>query len=214
MKNGMFITLEGADGCGKTTQLKHLAEYLEQCGYQVVCSREPGGTELAERLRELVLDASRTLSPRTETLLYIAARADHVSKVIRPALAAGKIVLCDRFADSTAVYQGFVNGVPLAELDNLSRFACEEIAPEVTLLLDGDPELLATRRDSRGVHDRYEDAGLAFQQQIRAGFLKLAEMFPERIKVIDALQPENAVAAAIIAEIDRHLAAKKLDQRS
>ena len=116
MNKGYFITLEGPDGSGKSTQLELIAEYLRQNGREVVCTREPGGSEAAERLRQLVLDPQLAIDARTETLLYLAARADHLDKVVRPALASGKIVLCDRFSDSTLVYQGFVRGLPLQEL--------------------------------------------------------------------------------------------------
>ena len=138
MNKGYFITLEGPDGSGKSTQLELIAEYLRQNGREVVCTREPGGSEAAERLRQLVLDPQLAIDARTETLLYLAARADHLDKVVRPALASGKIVLCDRFSDSTLVYQGFVRGLPLQELLQLNTFATGGLEPDLTLLLDGD----------------------------------------------------------------------------
>lgn len=205
MAKGYFISLEGADGCGKTTQLKLLAEELRRMGQEVITTREPGGTGLAETLRALVLDPELVLNARTETLLYIAARADHVEKVIKPALQAGKTVLCDRFSDSTEVYQGVVRGLPLDELHRLSAFAAGGIEPDLTILLDAKPELLAARREQRGVHDRYENAGLAFQKKIRAGFLLLAEKYPERIFKINALQDEAKVTSDILRVINHFI---------
>lgn len=202
MKKGYFITLEGPDGSGKSTQLALLAEYLRQKGHEVVCTREPGGSEAAEQLRQLVLDPRLAIDARTETLLYLAARADHLAKVVRPALAAGKIVLCDRFSDSTLVYQGFVRGLPLPELLQLNTFATGGLEPDLTLLLDGDPELLAGRRSQRGVTDRFENEGLAFQIQVRQGFIELSKAYPQRIRVIDALQEQEAVSGALIRALD------------
>ncbi len=202
MKKGYFITLEGPDGSGKSTQLALLAEYLRQNGHEVVCTREPGGSEAAEQLRQLVLDPRLAIDARTETLLYLAARADHLDKVVRPALAAGKIVLCDRFSDSTLVYQGFVRGLPLPELLQLNTFATGGLEPDLTLLLDGDPELLAGRRSQRGVTDRFENEGLTFQIQVRQGFIELSKAYPQRIRVIDALQEQEAVSGALIRALD------------
>ena len=135
MNKGYFITLEGPDGSGKSTQLELIAEYLRQNGREVVCTREPGGSEAAERLRQLVLDPQLAIDARTETLLYLAARADHLDKVVRPALASGKIVLCDRFSDSTLVYQGLAQGKAaeeLAQLRQLGTFATGGLEPDLT----------------------------------------------------------------------------------
>lgn len=201
MKKGYFITLEGPDGSGKSTQLELLSIYLRQNGREVVCTREPGGSEAAERLRQLVLDPQLAIDARTETLLYLAARADHLDKVVRPALSAGKIVLCDRFSDSTLVYQGFVRGLPLTELQQLNVFATGGLEPDLTLLLDGDPELLAGRRTQRGVTDRFENEGLAFQISVRQGFIELSKACPQRIRVINALQEQDAVLSCLIKEL-------------
>lgn len=201
---GIFITFEGPDGSGKTTQLHKAAEKLRQMGYEVLESREPGGTELAEKVRSLVLDASLPLAAKTEVLLYLAARSEHVEKVLRPALAAGKIILCDRFCDSTLVYQGLVKGLSkeqLAELRRLNAYACDELIPDLTLLLDGRTEVLAERRSLRGVSDRYEDKGLEFQRQVRTGFCTLAELEPQRIRVINAEQSADKVAADVLQVI-------------
>ena len=150
MKKGLFITLEGPDGSGKTTQAKRLKAYLETKGREVVLTREPGGTGLAETLRSLALSPEITMSKRVESLLHVAARADHVDKVIRPALEAGKVVICDRFSDSTLIYQGILGGMDLDELERLSLFGSKGLSPDVTLLIDGNPRVLLSRREASG----------------------------------------------------------------
>ena len=197
---GKFITFEGADGGGKSTQVQLAAEWLRKQGYEVVTTREPGGTVLAEKVRELVLDPALPLNTTSQSLLYLAARSEHVEKVIRPALDAGKVVLCDRFSDSTLVYQGLSLGKGLAELTvlrQLCSFATAGLEPDLTLVLDGRPEGLAKRRELRGVTDRYEQQGLDFQHKLRDGFLTLAKAEPERIKVLNAEGSMEEVAAAV-----------------
>lgn len=201
---GLFITFEGPDGSGKTTQLQRVADALRQEGYEVLESREPGGTMLAEKVRDIVLDGSLPLLNKTEVLLYLAARSEHVSRVLQPALEAGKIVLCDRFSDSTLVYQGLVKGLDadgLGMLRILNDYASDGLTPDLTLVLDGRPEILAARRSLRGVSDRYEDRGLLFQKQVRQGFLTLAAQEPQRMQLIDAEQQEQLVCAAIMQAI-------------
>ena len=189
--------MEGVDGSGKTTQLQLTARYLLDCGYDLVTTREPGGTKMAERIRSLVLDADAAINARTEVMLYLAARAEHVEQVIKPALAAGKVVLCDRFADSTMVYQGFVRGVEIAKVQALCEFAADGLQPELTILLDAAPEALLQRRLDRGVQDRFEQEGLDFQKKVREGFLSLVDKEPHRIKKVNALQNTDAVQADI-----------------
>lgn len=201
---GLFITFEGPDGSGKTTQLQRVADALRQEGYEVLESREPGGTMLAEKVRDIVLDGSFPLLNKTEVLLYLAARSEHVSRVLQPALEAGKIVLCDRFSDSTLVYQGLVKGLDadgLGMLRILNDYASDGLTPDLTLVLDGRPEILAARRSLRGVSDRYEDRGLQFQKQVRQGFLTLAAQEPQRMQLIDAEQQEQLVCTAIMQAI-------------
>ena len=208
---GLFITLEGLDGAGNTTQLHKAAELLRQQGYEVVESREPGGTELAEKVRTLVLDAALPLNNTTQTLLYLAARSEHVDKLLRPALEAGKIVLCDRFSDSTLAYQGLAAGKTIDELTDLRQlnaFATEGLAPDLTLVLDGDPKLLLKRRDARGVTDRYEEQGLELQYKLRSAFAALAKAEPERMRIINAEGSEAAVSAAIMDVIGEFLERK------
>ncbi|WP_405378661.1 dTMP kinase [Phascolarctobacterium sp.] len=212
MKQGLLITFEGVDGGGKSTQLLLAAEYLRSLGYEVVTTREPGGTLLAEQVRSIVLDAALPLTTTTQTLLYLAARSEHVDKLVRPALAAEKIVLCDRFSDSTMVYQGLCHGKTLAELGELRQlnlFATENLVPDLTLVFDGRPEVLVERRNLRGVTDRYEQEGLEFQQRLRAGFLTLAQAEPERIRIVDAEGSMGAVAAKVRVVLDEALQVAK-----
>lgn len=201
MEKGLFISFEGADGTGKTTQIERIASWLEKQGYEVVCTREPGGTKAAEKIRALVLDAELAMGHKTETLLYLAARADHIKQLIEPALQAGKMVLCDRFSDSTFVYQGRGRGMDLQTLKMLDDFATGNLHPDLTILLDGDPEEMAVRRRERGISDRFELEGLAFQKKIREAFLELAANEPERIHVINALQPVTVVADEIMGKL-------------
>ena len=203
MQQGYFITLEGVDGGGKTTQLRRLADAFADCGVPAVCTREPGGTAAADRIRGVVLDKDLTMNARTELLLYLAARAEHVDHVVRPALAAGKVVLCDRFSDSTMVYQGFVRGIPPDQVAALCEFAAQGLRPDLTILLDADPQDLLARRTQRRVEDRLEREGLAFQKQVREGFLALARREPQRICVVDALQTADAVQAEILTAVEK-----------
>lgn len=206
---GLFITFEGPDGGGKSTQLKNIAQILREEGYDVVESREPGGTDFAEKVRSLVLDASIPLTSVSQSLLYFAARAEHVDKLLRPSKEAGKIVLCDRFGDSTLVYQGLATGKSveeLWELRQLNSYATGNFVPDLTLVFDGRPEELVKRRTLRGVSDRYEDMGLDFQHQLRNGFLALAKIEPERIKIINAEGSPEEVQAEALAAIKEILA--------
>lgn len=201
---GLFITFEGADGGGKTTQLHKAAEALRALNYEVVESREPGGTSLAEQVRGIVLNAELPLTNTTQTLLFLAARSEHVDKLLRPAVAAGKIVLCDRFSDSTLVYQGLANGLKLEELDKLRQLnlaATEGFTPDMTIVLDGDPKVLAGRRDARGVKDRFEIKGLEFQNVLREGFLALARKDPKRCCIVNAEGSEAEVHEHIMQAI-------------
>ena len=195
--NTRFITFEGPDGCGKSTQIQLTADYLRKKGYNVIVTREPGGTELAEKIREMVLSAKNDISLETEILLFLSARSIHVSKKIRPAIDNGTIVLCDRFADSTMVYQGICNGITLATIGALNAFATKGLSPDLTILLDADPNILAVRRKERDTTDRIEAKGNEFQHKVRNGFLELAMKYPHRIKTIDAAQTSEEVQAAI-----------------
>ena len=203
MTKSLFITFEGPDGSGKTTQISRLANWLAERGFVVVCTREPGGTPAAERIREIVLDPALPIKAEAETLLYLAARAEHVEKIIVPALAAGKTVLCDRFSDSTLVYQGITRGIDLKTLRLLNGFATKGLEPDITFLLDADPEHLELRRQERGIQDRFELEGISFQQKVRKGFMQLAGEDKKRIKVINALQDLDAVTKEITMLIEQ-----------
>ena len=179
--------MEGPDGSGKSTQMARLCRLLEQLGYAVVQTREPGGTVIADKIRGLLLDpAHREMTPRAEAMLYMAARAQHTAQLIRPALERGAVVVSDRFADSSLVYQGAARGLPCDELVWLNRFATEGLTPDLTLLLDGAVDRLAARLADRGNQDRLDREDLAFHQRVRTGFLALAKSATDRICVVDA----------------------------
>ena len=192
MVRGKFITFEGGEGCGKSTQVKRLKEALERDGIEVVLTREPGGTWLSEEIRHLIKDQMTDVPcDRSELLLFLAARAQLVKNVIRPALEAGKWVLSDRFSDSTLAYQGYGRGLPLGDLRQMNDFSCEGLKPDLTLLLDVDSEVARARMRSREAAtattaDRIEKAGEAFHARLRNGFAAMAKAEPERIVTIDA----------------------------
>jgi len=192
MARGRFITFEGGEGCGKSTQVQRLKAALEADGVEVVLTREPGGTWLSEKIRYLIKDQTEDAPcDRSELLLFLAARAQLVRNVIMPALEAGKWVISDRFSDSTLAYQGYGRGLPLDVLRNANAFACDGLKPDLTLLLEVDPEVAHQRMHSREVAtnteaDRIEQAGDAFHERLRRGFEELAAAEPERIVPIDA----------------------------
>ena len=192
MAAGRFITFEGGEGCGKSTQLRLLADRLRAAGKEVLLTREPGGTALAEKIRSLVREESDDPpNSRAETLLFIASRAQVVENVIRPALASGTWVLCDRFADSTFAYQGYGRGLDLEELKRINSFATGGLEPDMTILLNVSPEVSAKRMRAREAAtntdaDRMEKAGDGFHTRLRQGFLELAAAEPERFAVIQA----------------------------
>lgn len=202
---GKFITFEGVDGAGKSTQIKLVAEKLKAQGKEVVITREPGGTVIAERVRNIVLDADLSLSVRTEALLFMAARSEHIEQIIKPALQAGKIVLCDRFCDSTFVYQGLTQGLKVEELGNLRTMnlqATDGIMPNLTIVLDAEPQKLLARRNDRGVADRFENKGVAFQEKLRQGFLALAQAEPQRMKIVNAWGSQEDVCQNIMKIVE------------
>lgn len=203
---GMLITFEGPDGSGKTTQLELLAGHLRRRGYTVRCTREPGGTELGDKIRELLLDpTNREMAPRTETLLYMAARAQHVAEVIAPALARGEIVLSDRYADSTLVYQGTARRLARADLAAINLFATDGVVPHLTILLDGDAAVLGGRLAGRGEADRIEREAAAFQAMVRQGFRELAAAEPERVKPLEAGGDVAEVHRAVVLVVEEFL---------
>lgn len=179
-----FVTFEGIDGAGKSTHIAPAAELLRQGGLKVVCTREPGGTPLAERLREVVLH--EPIGAITETLLVFAARRDHIERVIAPALARGEVVLCDRFTDATFAYQGFGRGQALGPLERLEQWVHAGLRPGLTLWFDIDPRLAARRRAAARSADRFEAEDLAFFERVRAGYLARLAASPERFVRVDA----------------------------
>lgn len=208
MARGRFITFEGGEGAGKSTQLKRLVARLEAAGLEVVATREPGGSPGAESIRALVLNgAADRWSPVTETLLMYAARRDHIERVIRPALDRGAWVVCDRFADSTRAYQGVGGGADPALIAALETHILEDVRPDLTLVFDFPPETGLARATARaGAELRFESKGMSFHERLREGFLAIAAAEPERCAVIDAEGSIEAVDAAVWATVQARLA--------
>lgn len=187
---GLFITLEGPEGAGKSTNREYLAACLRDAGVEVVLTREPGGTPLAERIREVLLaPVDEVMNPDTELLLVFAARAQHLAEVIRPALERGAVVLCDRFTDSTYAYQGGGRGLSLARIAQLESFVQGDLRPDLTLIFDLPVEVGLARASARGRLDRFELEGRTFFDAVRGAFLKRAEADPARYVLVDAAQP-------------------------
>lgn len=202
----MFITIEGIEGSGKTTQIKHIAEFLRKKGHDCVMTREPGGTIIGERIRALLLDpGSKNMDPVTELLLYTADRAQHINALVNPALAAGKTVLCDRYFDATLAYQGYARGVDMELIHRLHQLVLEGLMPDITLLLDLFPEVglsRAWKQINSGARSagetRFEKETLLFHEKVRAGYLALARKDPGRYRVVDASGNEDQVRSEII----------------
>lgn len=194
----MFITLEGPEGSGKTSQLPRLAEALRAAGRTVLTTREPGGTPIGDQIRKVLFDLdNKSMHPRSEILLFQASRAQLVEEVIQPALAAGQVVLCDRYADSTMAYQGYGHGVDLAQLAELVRFATGGLQPQLTLFLDISPEDGLRRRDADGNWNRLDDYDFEFHQRVYAGYRELIAAEPQRWAVVDATRTPDEVAAEL-----------------
>jgi dTMP kinase len=209
MVGGFFITFEGGEGAGKTTQLARLADRLEAAGREVVRTREPGGSPGAETIRGLLVNGeAERWSPITETLLMYAARRDHVERVIAPALARGAVVLCDRFADSTRAYQGAGGGSPADLIGALETHVLGGVRPDLTLILDLPVDMGLARAAGRGGGEaRFESKGLAFHTRLRACFLAIAETEPNRCIVVDATRDESTVAATVWSWVKARVAA-------
>ena len=184
MERGLFITFEGADGCGKTTQLRLLAEDLKSKGYDVVITREPGAMGLGEKIREILLNYDGAVSDRCESFLFLADRAQHIDMIINPAVLNGKIVLCDRHTDSSVAYQGYGRGLPVERIKMLNDLAVNGRYPDITLVFDVDVETSMTRVGDE--KDRMESAGMEFFNRVRNGYLEIAKQEPDRVKVLDA----------------------------
>jgi dTMP kinase len=211
MTRGIFISFEGGEGSGKSVQAKLLAEALAKRGHEAVLTREPGGTAAGERIREIVLHAQEiALSPEAQVLLYSTARAQNVREVIRPALEAGKLVIADRFFDSTMAYQGYGHGVPLDDIRAVTALACGDVVPDRTFLLDMpvDKGLARSGWRAQSKWDRFEVLDTAFHQRVRDGYLRLAADEPGRWVIIDADRGEQAIADAIGRELHLLLGAR------
>ena len=209
---GLFITFEGGEGSGKTTQIQQLKKWIESNmdSVNLCLTREPGGTIEAETIRSLLLNgATSKWQPATEAMMMSASRHEHVIHVIKPALARGDVVICDRFVDSTHVYQGYVGGVENALLDGLDQLSCQGLVPDLTLLLDINSNAGLARTIQRGnAENRFESKGAAFHHKVRQGFVERAEKYPDRIAKINAGRPADAVTTDVIFAVHALLVAK------
>jgi dTMP kinase len=207
----LFITFEGPEGSGKTTQIELLSGYLEEKGYSVLATREPGGTSIGDKIRVILLDPRNTdMLPASEALLFSAARAQIVNQVIRPHLAQGRIVLCDRYADSTLAYQGYGHGLDLEMLRAITALATEGLKPDLTVYLDIDVEeglrrKLDAHKASNSEWNRIDRQEMAFHRRVREGYLKMATQEPDRWLVIDATQPLEAIRSSIRVRVEAKL---------
>jgi dTMP kinase len=203
----LFITLEGPDGGGKSTQARQLVDYLQGRGLNVLLTREPGGTPIGDQIRRTLMDLGNTgMHPRTEILLFSASRAQIVHQVIRPHLESGGVIVCDRFYDSTLAYQGYGHGLDLQALQAITAFATGGLRPDLTLLLDLPAEDGLRRRERGGQWNRLDAYDLAFHQRVRQGYFALAAAEPERWVRVDATQPLEVVQAAMRQTVDARLA--------
>lgn len=196
MDKGLFITFEGADGCGKTTQLQLLKTYLENKGYEIVVTREPGGKGLGEKFREILLNYDGVVSDRCESFLFLADRAQNIDTIVKPAVSSGKIVLCDRHIDSSVAYQGYGRGLNIEEIKKLNSIATGGMLPDLTLVFDIDIETSMQRVGKE--KDRMESSGNEFFNRVRNGYLELAKQEPERIKVVDSRGSIEEIHAKVV----------------
>lgn len=203
-QRGKFITFDGIDGAGKTTQIQQLADFLRVRGYAVHVTREPGGTALSEQIRHLLLATDNNMAAITELLLMFAARAEHIAAVLRPKINAGEWVICSRFSDATLAYQGYARGVDIDKIRTIAKVVHEDFNPDISFFLDLPAELAARRRSVRGeAVDRFEAEDLDFMKAVRKGYLDIAKNEPQRCKIIDATQSKQAITAVICHTIER-----------
>ena len=202
MSQGIFITMEGPDGSGKSTQIELLKQYLEKEGFNVLITREPGGTAISEAIREIILNKDFTeMSPVTEMLLYASARAQLIHEVVGPALEKGQAVISDRFVDSSLVYQGIARGLGVEKVYEVNKNAIGKYMPDVTFLLDLPAEEGIKRKKGQKELDRMEMEGIEFHMKVAQGYRDMADRFPDRIKVVDAIQPIQDISNLIINEV-------------
>lgn len=200
---GIFISMEGPDGSGKSTQIELLKKYFSEKGYEIIITREPGGTKISEAIREIILNKDYTeMSYMTEALLYASARAQLVSEVIKPALEAGKAVISDRFVDSSAVYQGMARGLGVENVYKINEFALQGIMPELTIHLDLPAEVGISRKNDQKELDRMELEAIDFHERVAEGYRKLAALSPERIYTIDATQTIEVIHKKIVDKLE------------
>ena len=205
---GLFITIEGGEGVGKSTNIDFIAQRLKQQGMPFILTREPGGTPLAEDIRQLLLaPRDETVAENTELLLMFAARAQHIAEVIEPALARGEWVVCDRFTDATFAYQGGGRGIAMSKIADLEQWVQGDLRPDFTVLFDADVEVGMSRASQRGALDRFEQEKKDFFDNVRKAYLGLAEQHPNRYRVVDAGQPLEQVQASLAIVIDEMIAA-------
>lgn len=203
---GLFVTFEGGEGVGKTTQIAKLAQAFERAGRKVVVTREPGGSQIANRIRSILLDPKNEgLVPLAELFLYEASRAQHVADVILPSLRAGKVVICDRFTDSSVVYQGVARGLKAELVDKLNAMASGGLTPDLTFVLDLDPRIGLARVGARGILDRLEKETFGFHKAVREGFRRLARRESRRCRVIDASRSRDDIHSRILESVEGHL---------
>ena len=207
MQKGLFITFEGADGSGKTTQLNNIKSFLEQKGFDVVITREPGALEIGQKIRNILLHHDGIVADRCEMFLFLADRAQHVETFIKPAIQDGKIVLCDRHTDSTIAYQGYGRGQNITLLKELNEIAVNSIKPDLTLVFDVSTETAQERVGSE--KDRMESAGIEFHKKVRNGYLELQKQKPDRIKLINANNPIEEVFEDTKKIVDKLLQEKQ-----
>ncbi|SKC83753.1 dTMP kinase [Maledivibacter halophilus] len=200
--SGVFITFEGPDGSGKTTQIKLLEEYFKKKGYDILITREPGGTDISEQIRKIILDRKNTQMDRiTEALLYSASRAQHVAQVIKPALLEGKVIICDRFVDSSIVYQGIGRGLGIDFIKKINDMATDGTEPDITFLMKISPEKGLSRKFSSDECNRLDMERLEFHNKVYEGYLKLEKLYPKRIIGIDAAKSIEKVHEIIIKKV-------------
>lgn len=201
---GIFITMEGPDGSGKTTQIEMLKTYLESKGYDIVITREPGGTVISEAIRAIILNKDyQEMSHMTELLLYASARAQLVNQVIKPALAEGKAVICDRFVESSAVYQGIGRGLGVSTVYEVNNYALGDVKPKLTIFMDLDADEGIKRKENQTELDRMEMEDLSFHERVVEGYRQLAQLYPERIFPVDATLPIEEIHSIIVGEVEK-----------
>lgn len=194
MEKGKFITFEGCDGCGKSTQLKLWSAYLTETGVPHIFTREPGGGKISEAIREILLNGKNTeMTDECEALLYAAARVQHLSDRVQPALNEGKLVICDRYVDSSIAYQAFARGLGMDFVANINSFALEQYPPDVTVFIDLTPQEAFARKHGADENDRLEQAGLAFHQRVYEGYLAVAKAYPSRVVCVDGRQSPQEI---------------------